>query len=356
MSARNSPERKVEDVLSQTTPLPIPASLLELPVPTLAEKLGLLGDRNHPRSALALVGRTPTLELRGIGDKARVFAKLEWCNPGGSVKDRPAKQMVVDAVRQGRLRPGMSIIEATSGNTGTALAYIGAVLDIPVTLVVPEVTSMRKRQDMLRWGANLVVVPGETTELALETTYRMVEKEPELYYHTDQYTNPSNLTAHYLTTGPEILEQVPDVTHVVAAQGSFGTLGGTARFFRERKPDVRIVSVVARPGTTTLFGMKEQDRVMPLVDDSLLNGRMLVGGLDAAHGIQLGLRFGLQLGPSAGAVLAAAIKLARSLSGGTLCCVFADGGGKYPDSALYERSANTDLTADEADREAFVRW
>lgn len=309
-----------------------------------------------PRSVLDLIGNTPVMELTGLRENVRIVAKLEWFNPGGSVKDRPAKQMILDALERGALRPGASIIEATSGNTGTALAFIGAALKIPVTLVIPEVTSARKRQDMLRLGAKLIVVPGDTTEGALEATYRTVEKEPGRYYHTDQYTNPSNLKAHYLTTGPEIARQVPDVTHIIAAQGSFGTLGGTAQFFKEKRSGVRFISVVARPGTTTLFGMKEVDHVMPLVDDSLLNGRMLMSGYDAADGIRLGLGFGLQLGPSAGAVLAAALKLSRSIRSGTICCILADGGNKYAESPLYDMEARQTLTEDEADREAFTRW
>lgn len=312
----------------------------------------------RPCSALDLIGNTPLVELRGLTGKAavRLYAKLEWCNPGGSVKDRPAKQMVLDALAEGRLQPGMTGLEATSGNTGTALAFVYAILRIPFTVVIPEVTSSRKRQDMQRFGARLIEVPGETTERALETAYRMVAAEPERYFLTDQYTNPSNVKAHYLGTGPEILQQCPEITHLVAAQGSFGTLGGVGRRLKEERPDARVYAVLAKPGTRTLFGMKEANHVMPLVDDSLLAGRMLVTGYEAHDSIQRGLAFGFQLGPSAGGVLAAALRLAQTLREGHIVCIFADGGMKYPDSALYQRDAKTLLSVDEANQEAFTRW
>lgn len=311
-----------------------------------------------PQSALDLVGNTPLVELPGLCENpwVHVYAKLEWYNPGGSVKDRPAKQMVIDALDSGALRPGMRVLEATSGNTGTALSFVCAILGFPVTLVIPEVTSTRKRQDMERFGAEVKIVPGETTEHALEVAYNMVAAEPGRYFLSDQYTNQSNPKAHYLTTGPEIVRQCPEVTHVVAAQGSFGTLGGVGRYLKEVSPCTRLCAVVAQPGTRTLFGMKEEQHTMPLVDDSLLSNRLLVSGYDAHDGIRLGVRFGFQLGPSAGGVLVAALRIARRLQEGRLVCVFADGGNKYPDSVLYQSDAKMLLPAEDADQEAFTRW
>jgi len=314
--------------------------------------------RSYPQSALDLIGNTPLVELSGLCENPRVhlYAKLEWYNPGGSVKDRPAKQMLLDALASETLRPGMRVLEATSGNTGTALAFVCAILGFPVTLVIPEVTSTRKRQDMERFGATLHVVPGETTEHALEIAYGMLASEPERYFLSDQYTNPSNPKAHYLGTGPEILRQCTEVTHVVAAQGSFGTLGGVGRYLKEVRPDTHICAVVAQPGTRTLFGMKEEGHTMPLVDDAVLSTRLLVSGYDAHDGIQAGLRFGFQLGPSAGGVLAAALRIARRLREGHLVCVFADGGNKYPESVLYRPDAKMRVSQAEADQDAFTRW
>ena len=313
---------------------------------------------SKPQSVLDLIGDTPLVELEGISrnPKVRIFAKLEWFNPGGSIKDRPARQMVLDAIEDGRLRSGMTILEATSGNTGRSLALIGSVLSIPVTLVIPEITSLPKRLDMKRLGAELVEVPGETTERALEEAYRMVEQEPGRYFFSNQYSNPSNIKAHYLTTGPEILSQCPEITHLVAAQRSFGTLGGTGRRIKEARPDVQVCAVVAQPGTQTLFGMKGDSHAMPLVDDTLIDAGKLISGYQAHEGIQIGLRSGYQLGPSAGGVLMAALNLAKGLREANIVCIFADGGGQYPDCRLYRRDTKSILSEDEANEEAFTRW
>jgi cysteine synthase len=222
--------------------------------------------------------------------------------------------------------------------------------------VIPEATSSQKRNDMRRYGAELVVVPGDTTELALEEAYRLRDAGGGTLFMTDQYTNRANLRAHYLTTGPEILAQCPDVTHVVAAQGSFGTLGGISLRMREERPDVEIHAVVARPGAKTLFGIKEAHQVMPLVDDSLLAGRTMVGGSEAAGGIEAAMRFGYQLGPSSGAVLAAALRLARRIERGSIVCIFADSGNKYPECPLYVREEWSRMKDDEVDHAGFVRW
>lgn len=313
----------------------------------------------YPTSALSLIGNTPMVNLSTVSARQDVTinAKLEGRNPGGSIKDRPALQMVLDGIESEQLVDGMGIIEATSGNTGTGLAFVGSVLGIPVTLVVPEVTSPAKLRDMRRFRAKIKVVHGDTTEHALEEAYKIRDRHPRRFWMPDQYTNPSNPKAHYLTTGPEILTQCPSVTHVVAAQGSFGTLAGLARRFSESKPGVRLHAVIARPGTTTIFGMKEADKVMPLADDSVLAGRFMVDGRSAAEGIQHGLRFGFQLGPSAGAVLAAAVKLSERLpAGSTIVCIFADFGTKYPGCPLYHPKILANSPGMDLDHAAFTRW
>lgn len=310
------------------------------------------------RSALDLIGNTPLAELPGLGPNpaVRIFAKLEWFNPGGSVKDRPARQMVLDALESGALRSGMTVLEATSGNTGTAMAYVCRVLGFPVRLVIPEATSTPKRIDMARFGAELVLVPGHTTDQALEIAYRMREAEPDRLFMPDQYTSPSNPRAHYLTTGPEILRQCPSVTHVVAAQGSFGTLGGIARRMAESRPEVEVHAVVSRPGSRSLFGIKEAQQVMPLVDNTVLSGRIMVGGSESVDGIEAALAFGYQLGPSAGAVLAGALRLAARLKAANIVCVFADSGSKYPDCPLYLKNWRESVSDDQVDHESFTRW
>jgi len=308
-------------------------------------------------SAIDLIGRTPLVDISLLSQNKGVhlWAKLEAFNPCGSVKDRPARQMLLDGISENRLRPGMTILECTSGNTGTALACFGGVLGYPVELVVPEVTSSTKLTDIKRFGATIRVVPGHTTEHALEVAYQLSSHEPERYFFTDQYTNTSNPKAHYLTTGPEILSDCPYVTHFVAAQGSFGTLGGVSRCFRERGAPVKVFAVVARPGATTIFGMKQVDDVAPLVDNSVLSGRFIIDAAKAMEGIRAAVALGFQIGPSSGAVLAATMRLTGRLpSGSHVVCLLADGGIKYPASKLYDLAPpilETDL-----DHIAFTEW
>lgn len=314
-------------------------------------------------SPLDLIGDTPLVELPGLSGnpEARIYGKLEWFNPCGSVKDRPARQMILDALADGRLKPGMRVIEATSGNTGTALAFVCKVLGIPLTLVVPRITTRRKREDMERFGAEVVEVEGETTEFALALTYEMVDREPDRYFHTDQFTNPSNARAHELTTGPEILRDCPDVTDVVASEASFGTAGGIGSFFAGRGGGVRVHSVVARPGDSYIAGMRQEDRDVarrgrPLRDqlDFVLARRWIADGVRAVDSIQRAMALGYHLGPSAALVLDVALRIAREIGQGSIVCVFADGGSKYPCNPLYEPARVRDLSVDELRRVAFT--
>jgi cysteine synthase len=311
------------------------------------------------RSGSDLVGNTPVLWLPGISGQpgVQIFVKLEEFNLTGSIKDRPVKEMLSSAIEAGELRPGMTVLVPSSGNTARAAAVQCSVLGYACDCVIPAATSPRKRADMARFGATLIEVPGETTEPAIEMAYRLKAERPDAYHLLDQYTNPANVRAHYLTTGPEILLQVPEITHLCAAQGSGGTLAGLGRRLQEDRPDVALYSVVAKPGTRMLAGMKESSgQGRPLVDEALLAGRLAVSGFEAAEAIQLGFAFGLQLGPSAGGALAAARRLARRLREGHIVVVCADSGGTYSDSLLYRRDARTLLSEDDANQEAATRW
>jgi len=244
--------------------------------------------------------------------------------------------MLADAMADGTLKPGMTILEATQATLAPPSRSSGRRFGYEVELVVPEVTSDAKCRDMERSAQNCGKVPGHTTERTLELAYGLHTDHPGVYFLSDQYTNLSNPKAHYLSTAPEIVRDCPSVTHVVSAQGSFGTLGGLARYLRERAMPVELYAVVAKPGVTTIFGVKEVTAMTPLVDDSVLAGRTMVDASAASHGIHAGLSLGYHLGPSAGAVLAAAIKLtARIPQGSQVVCVLADGGVKYPSSQLY---------------------
>jgi cysteine synthase B len=313
-------------------------------------------------SPLDLIGDTPLAELMGLtpNPEVRIYGKLEWFNPCGSSKDRPARQMILDALAGGRLRRGMRVIEATSGNTGTALAFVCQVLGFPLTLVVPRITSARKLEDMRRFGAEVLEVEGDTTELALERTYEMVDREPDRYFHTDQFTNPSNARAHELTTGPEILRDCPEVTDVVASEASFGTIGGIGSFFVRQKPEVRIHAVVALPGSH-IPGMRPMDRAAacrgPALRDqlgSVLTSRRIADGADAVNAIQRGLALGYHLGGTAALVLDTALGIAREIGRGSIVCVFADSGSKYAGNPLYDFARAKAMSVDELRHQAFT--
>lgn len=309
------------------------------------------------RSALDLIGGTPLVELPGLTERpeVRVYGKLEWYNPCGSIKDRPARQMILDGLDRGALRSGMRVIEATSGNTGTGLAFVCKVLAFPLTLVIPKITTSRKREDMARFGAELIDVVGDTTETALALTYKMAKQNPDLYFHTDQFTSLSNSRAHELTTGPEILAACPDVTDVVASVGSFGTISGIGTFFQQKGLPVRMHAIRAHPGDAFIAGMKEDNKHVPLLDRfaSLKVHWRIVRGREAIAPLRRALDLGYHLGPSAALVLHAALEIACRIERGHIVCVFADSGAKYPGNPLYDPERAARMTDLELNRTIF---
>ena len=209
-------------------------------------------------------------------------------------------------------------------------------------------------------GAEVLEVEGDTTEYALDLTYEMIDREPDRYFHTDQFTNPSNARSHELTTGPEILRDCPEVTDIVASEASFGTAGGIGSFFAHQGNGVRVHAVVARPGDSYIAGMRQEDRSMarrglPLREqlDWVLASRRRTDGVRAVESIQRALALGYHLGTSAALVLDVALQLTREIDGGVIVCVFADGGSKYPGSPLYEPDRAWRLSANELKQEAF---
>src|SRR5213594_2075256 len=200
------------------------------------------------QSVLERIGNTPLLRLARVGREfpnAEFAAKAEWFNPGGSVKDRPALSMIQAGLASGALRPGKTIIDATSGNTGIAYAMIGAAMGYPVTLCLPDSASHERKRILAAFGAELVITPGdEGTDGAIRKVHEIVAGNPEKYFYPDQYSNPANWRAHYRTTAKEIWQQTSGrVTHFVAALGTSGTFVGTARRLKELNPGIRCVSL-----------------------------------------------------------------------------------------------------------------
>ena len=288
-------------------------------------------------SLLDSVGGTPLVGLPALSPSAdvRLWAKLEDRNPTGSVKDRAALRMLQDAEASGRLSPGSTILEPTSGNTGISLAMVARLRGYRLVCVMPENTSPERRQLLRMWGAEIIASPaaGGSNE-AVRMAKGLAEEHPD-WVMLYQYGNPANAAAHYDGTGPEILADLPTVTHVVAGLGTTGTLMGVGRFFRERKPEVRIVAAEPRYGEV-VYGLRNLDEgfVPELYDESLIDARFSVGPGDAVRRTRElldaeGIFAGISTGAILHAALAQATKAVRAGERADIVFVVCDGGWKY---------------------------
>jgi cysteine synthase len=295
-------------------------------------------------SLLDSVGGTPLVGLPRLSPspEVRLWAKLEDQNPTGSIKDRAALAMFEQAEKDGTLTPGCTILEPTSGNTGISLAMVAKLRGYKMICVMPENTSEERRQLLRMWGAEIVSSPaaGGSNE-AVRVAKILAEENPE-WVMLYQYGNPANALAHYEGTGPEILADLPSVTHFVAGLGTTGTLMGTSRFFRARAPHVRIVAAEPRYGEL-VYGLRNMDEgfVPELYDETLIDARFSVGPHDAVRRVRdLLEQEGIFAGISTGAILHAALAQARkSLRAGDradIVFVVADGGWKYLSTGAYE--------------------
>ena len=291
-------------------------------------------------TVLERVGNTPLVPLRRLsaGLKGEVWAKLESANPGGSVKDRPALWMIIGAEEAGQLRPGMTILDATSGNTGIGLALVGAVRGHPVELCMPERVSVERQKIVRAFGASLTLTdPLEGTDGAIVEARARVAAAPERYLYVDQYANPLNPLAHRETTGPEIWEQTAGrVTHFVAGVGTSGTIGGVSAALRPRG-----VTIVALQPDTALHGL-EGWKHMPsalrpaLWDEAFADRHRTVSteiGWAMAH--RLVREEGILSGPSGGGAVAAVLDFARD-EAGVFVALVADGGERYLSTPLWQ--------------------
>jgi cysteine synthase B len=292
---------------------------------------------------LHAVGDTPLVGLPSFSPAGhvRLWAKLEDRNPTGSIKDRPALAMVEAAERDGRLRPGCTILEPTSGNTGISLAMAAKLKGYRLICVMPENTSEERRQLLTMFGAEIVSSPAAGGSNQAVAVAKKLAAEHADWVMLYQYGNPENALAHYRTTGPEILRDLPSVTHFVAGLGTTGTLVGTGRFLRERKPDVQIVAAEPRYGEL-VYGLRNLDEgfVPELYDPEVLTGRYSVGSFDALRRTrELVEREGIFAGISTGGVLHAALAVAEKAAGGNdpadIVLVVADAGWKYLSTGAY---------------------
>ena len=287
------------------------------------------------------IGNTPLVELTRLaaGLPVRIFAKLEGNNPGGSVKDRPAWYMVKKAEESGLLSPGKTILEPTSGNTGIALAMIGAARGYRVKLVMPACVSMERRAVLEAYGAEVVLSKAcQTTDGAIRLAHQIFADDPDRYYMPNQYANPNNPLAHYETTGPEIFRQTAgEIDVFVAGMGTSGTLMGTGRFLREAKPGVRIVGIEPRLGHKVQGLKNMREAIVPeIYHEKELDEKLTVEDEDAFETARrLALEEGIFVGMSSGAAMAGALKVAQGMASGVIVVLLPDRGDRYLSTSLF---------------------
>lgn len=287
------------------------------------------------------IGNTPLVELKKINphSRVRILAKLEGNNPGGSVKDRPAWYMLTGAEARGELTGDKVILEPTSGNTGIAMAMIGAARGYRVKLVMPACVSMERRRVLEAFGAELVLSPAEeATDGAIRLAHRILAEAPESYYMPNQYANPDNVRAHYDMTAPEIFRQTGgDIDCFVAGMGTSGTLMGSAKFFHEEAPHVRIIGVEPRLGHKVQGLKNMKEAIVPdIYREETLDAKINVDDEPAFEmARQLAVLEGLFVGMSSGAAVAGAVEAAGQLSSGTVVVILPDRGDRYLSTTLF---------------------
>jgi cysteine synthase B len=295
----------------------------------------------HRKDILSAIGNTPLIEFSNLNHnhKVRIFGKLEGCNPGGSVKDRPAYYMIKKAEESGELNNGKIILEPTSGNTGIALAMIGAAKGYQVTLCMPECVSMERRRVIEAYGAKAILTPAkEGTDGAIRKAYHLINENPGKYYMPNQFENEENIRAHYETTGPEIFAQTNGELDVfVAGMGTGGTLMGVAKYLKEKKPDVKIVGVEPTKGHT-IQGLKnmEESMIPKIFNVAKLDEKITVED-DSAYLMsrKLACQEGIFVGMSSGAALSGALEIAKRMKEGIIVVILPDRGDRYLSTTLF---------------------
>ena len=303
-------------------------------------------DADSAADLTSHVGNTPLLPLqrlsRGLSPRVKVFAKAEWFNPGGSVKDRPALNIIQTALANGELGNGKRLLDSTSGNMGISYATFGAALGIPVTLTIPSSASSERFTVLRALGAELILTdPTEGSDGAILEARKLAKENPDLYWYANQYNSPANWQAHYESTGPEILSQTHGgLAHFVAGLGTSGTLTGTGKYLREHLPDVNIIGFQPDAAFHGLEGLKHMPTaIQPGIYDPSFADELLEVRTEDAHEMtrRLAREEGLFVGISSGAAAVAALRVASELEEGTIVTIFPDAGYKYlSDKALWE--------------------
>jgi len=314
--------------------------------------LWILGDHDEPvrkarKSILQLVGNTPLIKLEkslpeDLKDKpVEIYAKLEGYNPGGSVKDRPATRMIVEAIQSGKLTKDKIILDATSGNTGIALAMVGTALGYRVELAMPSNVSEERKKIIQAYGAKIHYTdPLQSTDGAILYVRELIEKYPDRYYYIDQYNNDANWRSHFYSTAIEIWKQTEGkITHFIAGIGTGGTIMGTGRRLKIFNPDIQIIGVQPDSPFHGIEGLKYiETSIKPgIFDENRLDRTMFIGtDISYQRARELARKEGVFVGQSSGAAFEASIRLAREINEGVIVFVCPDGGEKYLTTPLWE--------------------
>lgn len=289
---------------------------------------------------IELVGNTPLVELKVLNQNpnVKVYGKLEGQNPGGSVKDRAALNMITKAVERGDLTGNKQIIEATSGNTGIALAMIASIKGIPITLLMPETATEERKASMRAYGANLILTDGDK---GIEHSRKIAEEMAlkDEYVLLNQFGNPDNPDAHYKSTGPEIWRDTnKTITHFVSSMGTTGTIMGTSKFLKEQNPDIQIVGVQPQEGSRIPGIRKWSEAMVPTICDFSRVDDIRYVNVDQAKSMtrRLAKKEGIMAGMSSGGSATVALQLAEELDSGIIVCIICDRGDRYLSSGLFE--------------------
>ncbi|HOB27239.1 MAG TPA: cysteine synthase family protein [Bacteroidales bacterium] len=294
------------------------------------------------KNILDYIGNTPLVEIKKLNPyfpDIRIFAKIEGQNPGGSIKDRPALYMINEAEKSGILTKDKIIIEATSGNTGIALAMIAAIKGYKIKLFMPECVSLERRKILESYGAELVLTPAaENTDGAIIRAKKLLNDYPDVYFMPDQFSNPANPLSHYQTTGPEILKQTNGkIDYLAVGLGSSGSLMGTSKFLKENIPNIQIVAIepVKKHKIQGLKNM-EESIVPSIFDPSIIDIHLYVNDEESfEYARLLSIKEGIFVGMSSGAALSGVIKLAEKIKKGNIVTIFPDRGDRYLSTNLF---------------------
>ncbi|MCJ7788978.1 MAG: cysteine synthase A [Candidatus Atribacteria bacterium] len=290
---------------------------------------------------LSAIGNTPLVKFNNLieNSKVKIFGKLEGCNPGGSIKDRPAYYMIKKAEESGELSREKIILEPTSGNTGISLAMIGAAKGYKVKLCMPECVSVERRSIIEAFGAEIILTPAnESTDGSIRKAHQLISEEPDKYYMPNQFENENNVLAHYETTGPEIFSQTEgEIDIFVAGMGTGGTLMGVAKYLKEKKPQVKIVGVEPIVGHK-IQGLKNmQESIVPKIFQAEKLDEKITVKDDPAYEMarKLATKEGIFVGMSSGAAVAGAFEVAKQMHSGIIVVILPDRGDRYLSTSLF---------------------